>query len=106
MHATPTPLPLRRAALVQLCAGVLVLLGCVLAPRPGGAVLLIPVVVGHAGALPAGHFAVLRPGWLAGSLLVRSEGEVPVMALVRGGFVPIAAPSWLCGSPAPAGNSR
>ena len=106
MHATPTLLPMRRAALVHMCAGLLVLLGCVLAPRQGGAVLLIPVLAGHARAIPAGHVAILRPGWIAGSLLVRSDGEVSVMAMIRGGFVPIAAPSWLCGSPAPAGNSR
>lgn len=80
----------------------LVLLACLLTPRAGADVLLIPL----APASDARSLADLRElrlalagrGRIAGSWLVRATpGAVPVWPLLRRGLVPIAVPSMLCG---------
>jgi hypothetical protein len=90
---------MKHAAALQLYVVALILLGCLLMPRAGGAVLLVPVFAPTAGAVGAGSIAVLRAGWIPGSLLVKIDGEVPVMALLQRGILPLGAPGRLC-SPA------
>jgi hypothetical protein len=89
---------MKRAARAQCCLAAIVLCGCVLLPRPGGAVLLVPLFTASNDGLEPAHIAVLRAGWLPGSLLVRVEGEVPVLAWLRHGILPLGAPAVLCSS--------
>ena len=87
-------------ALAQLCLGLAIFAVCMGMPRACGAVLLIPVIphsvatlIHHAG----GHgIKVLRSGGIAGSVLVRIDREVPIIALLRAGVVPVGAPALLC----------
>ena len=101
MDGNSIPGLMKRLALVQFGLVVLVLVGCVAMPRPGGAVLLIPVFAGGAGAIPPGRIAVLRAGSIGGSLLVRIDPDVPFTTILRGGFLPLAAPGWLCADAPP-----
>lgn len=96
MHRSSTPAQMKHAALGQLGLVVIVLLGCLLMPRPGGAVLLVPLFTNSAGVVGKARFAVLRAGWLPGSVLVRVEGDVPVIDLLRSGVLPLGAPALLC----------
>ena len=93
---------MRQAAAVQGAALGLILIGCLFAPRPGGTVVLIPLVQ-RAPAIRtiAGPVAILRAGAVPGSLLVRIGGTVPVLALLRDGVLALAAPSNLCATVAP-----
>lgn len=80
----------------------LILIGCLFAPRPGGTVVLIPLV--HrpiATRTIAEPVAILRAGTIPGSLLVRIGGTVPVLALLRRGVLALAAPSNICATVAP-----
>jgi len=43
------------------------------------------------------RIAVLRNGALSGSLLVRIDAAVPIIAILREGVVPVGAPDFLCG---------
>ena len=79
------------AALAQAGLAIVVLIACVVAPRPGGAALLVPI----AGRVTVDRgLTVLRAGAIPGSVLVR--GPVSVGALLRRGIVPLGAPDWLC----------
>lgn len=111
----------KRMAVVQGILVVVVLATCLLLPRPGSAVLLIPAGFSVSANWPGmgpgpidsrtgdsrtgdsrtgeGGIAVLHAGALRGSVLVRVDGEVPVLALLRAGWLPIAAPRWLCDAP-------
>lgn len=106
----------KRMAVVQGVLVVVVLATCLLLPRPGSAVLLIPAGFSVSANWPGmgpgpidsrtgdsrteeGGIAVLHTGILRGSVLVRVDGEVPVLALLRAGWLPIAAPRWLCDAP-------
>jgi hypothetical protein len=93
---------IRSAAAAQGAALGLILIGCLFAPRSGGAVLLIPLTEQRPalGAI-AGHISVLRAGTIPGSLLVLSNGPVPVIALLRQGVLALAAPSNMCATVAP-----
>jgi len=94
------PEPRVRLALAQLCLGLAIFAVCLGMPRAGGAVLLIPVVPHSVATLihyAEGHgIKVLRSGWIAGSVLVRIDGEVPIIALLRAGVMPVGAPALLC----------
>jgi len=81
-----------------------VLLGCLALPRPGAAVLLLPL---------DRQPATARIGWLAragmtpsglgpvpGSLIVHSSSGVPIAALLRHALLPLAVPARLCTTPA------
>ena len=98
MSQCTTPDLMRHAAHVQLGLVVAVLLGSLLIPRPGSAVLLVPLFKGSIERFEAGRIAVLHAGWIRGSVLVRVEGRVPVMELLRSGVLPLAAPGFSCGS--------
>lgn len=101
----------KRMAVVQGVLVVVVLATCLLLPRPGSAVLLIPAGLSVSANWPGmgpgpidsrtgeRGIAVLHTGILRGSVLVRVDGEVPVLALLRAGWLPIAAPRWLCDAP-------
>ena len=98
---------MKAAAVWQAALIAAVLLFALFAPRPGGAVLLIRFA-GHGAALhgaigrdSAWPLAVLRAGAIPGSLLVRADGPVPVLALLRHGVLPLAAPMAACRAPAP-----
>ena len=86
-----------------LHAGVLLatLLVCLVLPRSGQGVLLVPVAPRPAIVLPQDigwtGLSLLGRGPLPGSLLVRPAGPVPLLALLRHGVVPIAVPLALCG---------
>lgn len=87
-----------KAARLQIVMLIAMLPLCLFAPHGGGAVLLVPLrartdvlaVLNH-------HTAVLGQGRIAGSLLVRIKGDVPVMALLRQGILPLGGPASLCG---------
>jgi len=68
-------------------------------PRAGSTVFLIPVVPHGVARLmhDARGVTVLRAGWISGSLVVRIDGNVPVMAMLRAGVVPMGAPAVFCG---------
>lgn len=88
---------IRQAAAMQAVALGLVLSGCLFAPRPGGAVLLIPLTHRQPALGPqAQTMTVLRAGAIPGSVLVQAKGAVPVVALLRHGVLALAAPSLLC----------
>jgi hypothetical protein len=93
-------------AAVQLGLVLCVLVGCLVLPRRGGSILLVPLGRGSqtalVRALGAHRFALLRSGSLPGSLLVRIDGQVPIMPLLRAGVLPLGAPEWLCSSASPA----
>jgi hypothetical protein len=95
----------KHAGLLQLLLVTVVLLGCVVLPRPDGAVLLVPLFTPSIGLAGMGHVAVLRGGWIAGSVLVRVDGPMPLIAWLRGGVLPLGVPDWLCSS-VPASNRR
>lgn len=80
----------------------LVLLGSAFAPRPGRAVLLVPFAqrtnaLAGQPALSGSGWAVAGRGRVAGSWLVHATGQVPVLALLRQGILPLAVPEALCG---------
>ncbi|WP_353230896.1 hypothetical protein [Novosphingobium sp.] len=98
---------MKAAAAWQVALVIAVLVVALFAPRPGGAVLLIRIA-GHGAALRdaigrdiAPPLAVLRAGAIPGSLLVRADGPVPVLVLLRHGVLPLAAPFAACQVPAP-----
>ena len=97
MPQSTTPSLMRHAAHVQFGLVAAALLGSVLMPRPGGAVLLIPLLKGSVGRVDAGPVAVLHAGWLRGSMLVRVKGPVPVWGLLRRGVLPLGTPGFSCG---------
>jgi hypothetical protein len=73
-----------------------------LAPRAGGAVLLIPFATHDTVTRDMiRRMTVLRAGAIPRSLLVRVDGPVPVLALLRHGVLPLAAPITACQAPAP-----
>lgn len=94
-----------RAAVVQLYLVLAILAACLALPRPGGAVLLIPLFAPSTAsavhAAEGGRMAVLRSGWMRGSLLVRIDGNVPVWAFLRAGVLPLGAPGLFCTSAQP-----
>jgi hypothetical protein len=94
-----------RAAVVQLWLVLAILAACLALPRPGGAVLLIPLFApSTASAVHAaggGRIGVLRSGWIPGSLLVRIDGDVPAWAFLRAGVLPLGAPALFCASAEP-----
>lgn len=106
MERTAKSTMMRPAAVGQAVLCALGIVACALAPRPGGAVLLVPMpgasaaLAATAGASPNDGArtppAILRPGVIDGSLLVRFGGPVPVLAILRTGVLPVAAPLWLC----------
>lgn len=87
--------PRRRAATVQAGLLAFVLAVALLAPRPGQAVLIVPVIANSV-RIPA-DVIVLRSGRIAGSILVWPRKTLPIGALLAQGLVPIAAPAWACG---------
>ena len=103
---------MKAAAVWQAALIMAVLPGVLFAPRPGEAVLLIRFA-GHGAALrdavgrdvtardSASPLAVLRAGAIPGSLLVRADGPVPVLALLRDGVLPLSAPFVACQALAP-----
>lgn len=90
-----------RALLIGQCvfAGVAFAAALVL-PRPGQALLLVPL---HGGAALGGAmqesraFRLVAPGRIAGSVVVRSDGTVPVVRLLMRGILPFAVPIAACG---------
>jgi hypothetical protein len=102
---SPAREPRAFVALAQLCLGLAIFGVCLCMPRPGGTALLIPAVpqgvaaiLRQAGLQRAGAhgITVLRSGWIAGSVLVRIDGDIPVLAFLRAGVVPLGAPAFLC----------
>lgn len=96
--------PARIGPGLHLALVALVLLACVFAPRPGKALLLVPLG-GSLAQAEAGDPAATIRGWaltgrgrMAGTWLVRSAGPVPVWALLRRGILPLAVPDALCGA--------
>ncbi len=84
----------RRAAAAQAVLLAFVLAAALFVPRPGQAVLIVPIT-GHAARLPA-DVIVLRSGRIAGSILVWPHRSLPILALLTQGQVPLAAPAWAC----------
>lgn len=84
---------------VQVLLLILVLGATLCLPRPGSAMLIVPIAARPMRLPP--DLAVLRSGWPAGSLLVRARGAIPYRDLLAGGMIPLAAPTWLCGSGTP-----
>ncbi|WP_298197347.1 hypothetical protein [Novosphingobium sp.] len=102
VHAIlPPARPARLGGILH--AGVLLatLLVCLVLPRNGQGVLLVPLAPRPATVLPRDigwtGLALLGRGPLPGSLLVRPAGPVPLLALLRQGVVPIAVPLAVCG---------
>ena len=102
MHRTKPSGSMNYAAVLQLWLLATVLVGCLLMPRPGGAVLLVPLFAHTVSVTGAGSVAVLRAGSIPGSVLVRISGDVPVLGWLRRGVLPLGAPAVLCD---PATNS-
>ncbi len=95
----------RVVAIGQLGLVLVILAGCLAFPRHGGSTLLVPLGRGGPAAvvraLGTHRFALLRPGSLAGSMVVRIEGDVPIISLLRAGVLPLGAPEWLCAAALP-----
>ena len=96
--------PARLGPGLHLALVAVVLLACVFAPRPGKALLLVPLG-GSPAQAEAGDPAAIMRGWtltgrgrIAGTWLVRSTGPVPVWTLLRRGILPLAVPDALCGA--------
>lgn len=74
---------------------------CILAPRAGSAVLLLPIgtdrgkVADIRGVLDV-DTPVIGAGRLEGSLVVYPRRAIPVWSLLGKGFLPVAAPALLC----------
>lgn len=89
-----------RTLALQWTLVALVMLACLLMPRAGSAVLLLPLQ-GRAAALSAPVFrkegmVVLGHGRIGGSVLILPRGTVPVWRLLANGIVPLAVPPMLC----------
>jgi hypothetical protein len=89
------------AAGPHLLAAGLVLAGCLALPRPGTETVLLPL--GRSAPLAvalslAPGARVVGPARLGRGLVVHFPGAVPVLALIRGGVIPVAATPILCGS--------
>lgn len=80
---------------------VLALVVAALSPRPGQAMLLVPIAGSIApliGTTP--HELPVRliaPGRLSGSMIVHADGDVRLVGLLMRGIVPVAAWTGACG---------
>ena len=92
----------RRGLAIHAALVTVVLLTCLFLPRPGQAIVLVPLA--PSARLPlrtelsAGSLALLGQGRIAGTWLVRASGPVPFETLLAHHFLPLAAPSLLCGA--------
>lgn len=97
---------MKSIAIGQAVLGMLTLLGCLLAPRPGAAVLLVPLGAreGAQSALTtlSNQVSLIGTGRSAGSLLVYPKRSLAIVPLLRNGVLPIAVPSFLCSPALPA----
>lgn len=88
-------------AFMQVGLALAVLLVATLSPRDGKPVLLVPIA-GHAAAqlrpLAATGLSLVGSGRLPGSIVVYHSEKFPVLAVLRLGFLPLAAPAGLCRS--------
>ena len=94
--AVPRPAAWLHAGLIALT-----LLVCLVLPRAGQGVLLVPLAAGAPGLLlhrsDLGEPAVLGRGPLPGSWLIRPSGPLPLWGLLHDGILPLAVPLALCG---------
>ncbi|OYW48711.1 MAG: hypothetical protein B7Z34_12475 [Novosphingobium sp. 12-62-10] len=92
----------------QAALAVAILLLATLLPRAGQPVLLLPL--GHQDAasfkaLSAKGLALVGPGRWPHTLVVYHTEKFPTLAVLRLGFLPLAAPAGLCGQPSDVGLS-
>ncbi|MDE2405336.1 MAG: hypothetical protein KGM17_11780 [Sphingomonadales bacterium] len=86
-------------ALVQAGLAALVLAACLLVPRTGGAVLLLPLdgrPMARARLAGIDGLALVGSARIPGSLIVHAPRGVPFWTLLRRGIVPVTAPERLC----------
>lgn len=97
---------IRSFAVCHVALGALTLLACLFAPRPGAAVLLVPLGthVSMPGAVQrlGGEVSLLGAGQMTGSLLVYPKRSLAIAPLLQNGILPIAVPSFLCSRSLPA----
>lgn len=94
-----------RSLLIAQCALVtLVFAAAVIWPRPGQAVLLVPLNGGVAlvrDMRESGAFTLVARGRIAGSVVVQPERVVPIVGLLMRGVVPLGVPRAGCGRSGP-----
>lgn len=86
-------------ALAQIGLLCSVLIATVLWPRAGQPVLLVPITGTQSAdlrALSGEGLAVIGAGRLPHSFVVYRPDAFPIVAVLRQGFVPLAAPQMLC----------
>ena len=92
----------RQAAYLQCLVLGVVLFLCRSMPHTGGTILLVPLRTRTTAIFTdIPNFSILRAGLIPGSTLVKVKGDVPIMALLANGVLPLGAPDWLCTSSAP-----
>ncbi|MBU6268349.1 MAG: hypothetical protein KGN34_12470 [Sphingomonadales bacterium] len=88
-----------RAALAQAGIAALALVAALFVPRPGAALLLVPLAgkaIAEPQLLSGNGLALIGRGRIPGSLIVHAGGGLPFAALLRRGIVPLSAPEILC----------
>lgn len=92
---------MRIANLLHASLAAITLLACIFLPRPGSAVLLVPVWPGAiSGAWHEPHpgMKLIGQGRIAGTIVVLPQGGLSIDQLLKSGLIPISAPDFLCGN--------
>lgn len=90
-----------RSLLIAQCTlAVVVFAAAAILPRPGQAVLLVPLNGGAAlvgGLRESGAFRLVARERIAGSIVIQPESAVPIAGLLMRGIVPLGVPRAGCG---------